>query len=327
MSTNRLTFGADFEFFIYDKEDRLVPSFSFIKGTKEKPSLLTRDVRRKQSYHYQSDNIMGELNPPYSTGTRQLLENVSYIYKKFNALVLGPKEYKIKPVVSIKIPRELSLLKKSRTIGCSPDMDAHLEGMERPPFDITQLGLNRFSGGHFWIGYSNSINIPPHVVVLFLDFLLGGYLMAKGIDLQGPRRNFYGKAGIFRTKEVGEQVLVEYRTLSSLWTFPFIAYEEGLNKETQEARRQITAALILVENNLRSILVKDLGFANKLYNLLPWIDIKRSIDKEDAVTFKDIYNYFSPLLPYGDNLEKPVLKEDIIMPANNWDALRGALDF
>jgi hypothetical protein len=91
--------------------------------------------------------------------------------------------------------------------GCDPDFDAYGEAPVRQPLDLS-LSDTRYSGGHIHVGYDTKM-CPPEVFAKFMDLFVG----LEHRDPQGSRRQFYGKAGIYRPKEYG----IEYRTPSPNW--------------------------------------------------------------------------------------------------------------
>ena len=102
------------------------------------------------------------------------------------------------------------------------------------------------------------------------------------MDKQEERREFYGKAGLFRPKEYG----IEYRTLSNFWLDPKWNEKRGLN---------------LIINNVFSLAMlanKDHKLLSEIYKIAPWADIEQAVNTEDIKLSTEILNHVAPWCPF-----------------------------
>jgi len=96
-------------------------------------------------------------------------------------------------------------------IGCDPDYDAYSNTPDIPRVPPTpDPNGTKFFGGHIHIGYNKDL-CPPWVMARFMDLFITAPLIRH--DLQPRRKEYYGQAGIYRSKPYG----MEYRTLSNCW--------------------------------------------------------------------------------------------------------------
>jgi len=210
----KITCGCDPELAIISGS-RFVPCVDVVPGTKQEPFAVEGS---KVGLKIQEDGVALEFNiAPVEP-------------KKFrNAMATAMKE--LQPVVGKYFgvghsyyvtdgaTFEAAQLQhpKANTFGCDPDYLAYERGARRLPPDPKKFGMSRFFGGHIHIGYEKKEPgedgfIPEWALIKGLD-LTYMFDVMDGADPQPLRRQFYGLAGLYRSKPYG----VEYRTPSAYW--------------------------------------------------------------------------------------------------------------
>ena len=263
MPKSNLTIGADPEFFLYSQtHDRIVPSCGLLGGTKEEPMALGR-----RGYFVQEDNVMAEYNiPPCPTG-----DKFGSCITKGRDLVLAHARERSgdDSLVAFRgtyaeLSPDMLQHPGAMRFGCSPDFDAYQMGQPCPPIDPDRLtgnnGVLRFAGGHVHLGY-NLPEIPPQVVAMFCDLMLGAYAIAYGLDRQGPRRQWYGTPGRYRPTPYG----IEYRTLGNHWTL-------DTHSAIVIGRRALMTLRFLQNANKETI--------REMYMETPWTALREAIQSE-----------------------------------------------
>ncbi len=268
MSENVALIGADPEVFVNslvtDARGRAVrwepiPAFGLFGGNKEKPVQMEG---LEAGYMYLEDNAALEFNiPPQETSggfvdaiqaakswmQRNLLDERKLTYSEQSVMELAPK-YQRDP--------------RGQEVGCLADHDSYdNDGAKRKPFSGATLGNTRYAGAHIHLAYNVEV-VPAFVAARFLDLFLS--LPYIEYDKQGPRRDTYGKAGLFRPKSYG----VEYRTLSNWWVFTSTAMQERVAQQ----------ALRFARNTYDEGFLKNLSDA---YEGMPWNDVKKAVETED----------------------------------------------
>lgn len=268
--------GADPELFVQDvASSKVVPICGRIGGTKDKPIEIKPEVfgyskrtlprwlvDSQGSFAYQEDNVAYEFNIPACTsidGFARCIEHmVSYAESSLNKLGLC-----LRFQSSYRFAREDLTDPRASTIGCSPDFDAYrpLNDLQRPPFVADNLGDQRFCGGHLHLQY-NKEKCPPFVMAQFMDLVVT--LPFLSWDKQGKRREFYGKAGIYRDKPYG----IEYRTPSNFWLKPEFRRENlyAMAENCFEIARAVDARSKALQDD---------------YVRIPWGDVQKAINEED----------------------------------------------
>ncbi len=208
------TLGADPELFVKDAQGTIVPVCGKVGGTKAvpermPPELLPGDSER---YHYQEDNCAFEFNVPPSTSASTFSIRIEMALTAAKKILAAKGLTPYYSQCFHRFSNKDLEHPQATTIGCDPDYVAYGDdgAVKREAFDIKQLGLWRYTGGHIHFGYDKTL-IPDHVMVQLIDALV--YLPSVHLDLQGGRRELYGRAGVFRPKKYG----VEYRTPSNYW--------------------------------------------------------------------------------------------------------------
>lgn len=284
--------GADPELFVAIASETAkriipVPVCGLVGGTKTKPIVVNyKDVLSGNSidkglgnFAYQEDNVAFEFNIPAAINAEIFSYYIQYflsyldemLAKKKLTLTYGNK-HRFRA-------EELQAHPQAMEIGCSADYVAYrpLGDSIRKPFDISELGRQRFCGGHLHLQYNYQI-VPRHIMAQFMDLVIELPFLA--LDKQGDRRHFYGVAGLYRPKEYG----IEYRTPSNFWLSP-IWRHNGLVRWV--AHNAITIARLAN---------KDSKHLMYVYQRIPWIDVQKAINEEDTKLAGDVFRYCANLL-------------------------------
>lgn len=201
-----ITVGCDPEFFMVNKERKLISSIGKFGGTKTHPAPLGNNC------YIQEDNVAVEFNIPPSDTVDKFLEHISYslrmIESRANAMGLFSSI-----VPAAHFDKDQLNHPKATVFGCDPDWNAWTKDKNNPP-DCEDKSL-RSAGGHVHVGCIGWMNDHPHLrpfdVARAMDLFLG--VPSVVLDRDQARRKLYGKAGAFRPKRYG----MEYRTLSNFW--------------------------------------------------------------------------------------------------------------
>lgn len=277
----QVTIGADPEFFVMDSTTaQPFPIVGLIGGTKDAPLPV---AGAKEGFAIQEDNVMAEYNIPPTTDPYTFAEYVSY--GRHYALAAAHKKNRKLSVYNgcaALFPAKHLQTPQAQLFGCSPDFDAYAQGRALPRIQPTELedagGAWRFAGGHVHIGYDKDTFgwvPPPFVVAAFCDVFLSVPMIAHEYDMQGKRRQFYGTAGRFRPTKHG----IEYRTMGNSWTM----------------RDTISVNVAYAVSHLSREFQKGEARIRQLYNDLPWVDIRKSINAEDYTTCAELRQHFRGL--------------------------------
>jgi hypothetical protein len=202
--------GCDPEIFITDKNEGLIPAFSFLDSKKNNPN-------------YYWDGYQAEFAPSAGTCLDGLRGRI------FSSLAnIGRKAKKVGGHLSLQNtfyidPQQLKNEKFEYVrFGCSPSFNAYgedspIEGVD--PFSVPI----RSAGGHLHFTLPSELKSKDKIikVVKDLDAILGVISVSLFQKWDDPRRRlYYGRAGEYRTPSYG----VEYRVLSNAWLIHPIAY-------------------------------------------------------------------------------------------------------
>jgi len=284
-----VTFGADPELFLArsNKVVKEVPSkiagetrkankteitpvlvTGLIGGTKHDPLPLTNTLKGWEHVRdipegamIQEDGAAAEFNIKPQNSTSLMVEQCRGVVDSINqwASLKGLRIWKDSSAAFTENYRRSH--PKAFEVGCDPDIDAYTGQVRKPP-DAVIGSLVRYAGGHIHVGYDKNL-IPPHIVVQFMDLVLG--LPSVFLDSQGPRRQFYGKAGSYRVKDYG----VEYRTLSNFWV-PGVQYHSTVGTHFCFALSELMTAF-------RS----DMASLERLHAIIPWKEVQEAINTEN----------------------------------------------
>jgi len=205
------TLGGDPEVFLVDGSGQLVSSIGRIGGDKGNGVPISEQSKR---YKWLEDNVSVEFNFPASANStsfhRHVRDMITYAKE-----ALRKQRLNIKILPHAEFPRYQLLHDKAQVFGCEPDFEAYTFKDNKAPepriVDVGSIKNERFAGGHIHLGFNNKHKIPAHAVAILCDMYLG--LPSVCLDDQGPRREVYGRAGLYRPKPYG----IEYRTMSNWW--------------------------------------------------------------------------------------------------------------
>jgi hypothetical protein len=274
--------GCDPELFVRRAGAEIIPVCGLIGGSKDFPkplpaaTLLEGDIG---AYAVQEDGVALEFNTPAFQRADSFVLGIGHALKECKRMA---RARKLELVTSPYHSFDAKALEDPRAcvLGCLPDNDAYSEvpGAAREPFRIEQLGTNRFCGGHLHLGYDKT-KVPVHVMARFMDLFIGLPSIHK--DKQGPRRGYYGKAGLYREKDYG----IEYRTLSNYWL------RDAQNPDSPHlhylAQSVIDLGLMASSHPERLA---------KAYEEIPWDDVREAIATENTTVAYEIYSYCTAVL-------------------------------
>jgi hypothetical protein len=208
----KITFGADPEFFIVNKNDGLIPSWELgITGEKGNPNPIPG---MREGAGILCDGVAIEINiPPEPTlsGLSKSVKNALSAFLVTNKAVQAKKGVIGWGMHHIEVPRKYHAHPLYRTVGCSSDLDAYSESGERTPFCAEDFGTMRFSGGHLHVGCDPWPEwLPKNAFIRLLDV---AYFSLQDGQRNPPRSDFYGMPGIWRETPYG----VEYRSPNTGW--------------------------------------------------------------------------------------------------------------
>jgi len=261
------TIGADPEFFIRS-EAGVHPITGLLGGEKGAPVEVEDDGH---TYGMQEDNLMAEYNVPATeAGSSEFAETVTRGRELTLARIresLPEAQFVLRPEVEFEEHHVLT--PQGQMFGCAPDQDAYANGDYRAPLRLTHGSEYpvRFAGGHIHIGHS--LDIPNHVIVQFLDATIG--LAGVMHDSALERREYYGKAGVYRDKPYG----LEYRTPSNWWIWS--------KDHAEHVESTVFYLLSSLEGEMRQM--------QEYYSALPLGDIERAIRFRNLPLAQDIVSF------------------------------------
>ena len=197
-----ITIGTDPEFFIQNKDGKLISSIGIIEGTKDVPNRLKF---LGSGFAIQKDNVLGEFNVPHGYSAQEVSNSIS-IMKAYISGLLESKGLHPLYAASGEYDEDQLQSDEAKEFGCSPDFNAWTNGVNKKP-EGTSTNL-RSSGCHFHCGYDNKTAKRSRDLIKALDVFVG--IPSVIIDTDTRRRTLYGKAGCFRHTIFG----CEYRTPS-----------------------------------------------------------------------------------------------------------------
>lgn len=206
MKINNVTLGADPEIFLLDVEDKVAPAYYFIRGTKDKPERVSKDIK---GLAIQYDNVSAEYCIPACDNLEEWLKHHNFMLDYIRETIAEPHDLHLAIRPSVYIEPETALDEIAMQAGCDPDFNVYTQDANIKP-DISET-LLRSAGGHIHIGYANPSVEVNNELIKAMDLFLG--VPSVLIDKDIERKQLYGMAGCFRNKKYG----VEYRSLSNFW--------------------------------------------------------------------------------------------------------------
>jgi hypothetical protein len=206
MKINNVTLGADPEVFLKNEEGQVVPAYKFIKGTKNKPEKVSKDI---EGLAIQYDNVSAEYCIPACSSLEDWLKHHNFMLDYIRETIAEPNGLGVFALPSVYIEPKTTRDPIAMEAGCDPDFNVYTQEANIKP-DITET-LLRSGGGHIHIGYSKPTTELNSQLIMAMDLFLG--VPSVLIDKDIERKQLYGQAGCFRDKKYG----VEYRSLSNFW--------------------------------------------------------------------------------------------------------------
>lgn len=204
----KFTIGADPEFFIKDKDEKLKSIIGLLHGGSKHNPVSIDD---HGDFKMLEDNVAAEYNIPPTADKDRFIQNVLFPQRAIQAII-GTKNYTISSKASASFPEEELQDKLAWVFGCEPDYNAWTASANEKP-ECADPNF-RSCGGHVHVGYDWKNNFEDILrKVKNMDVWLG--LWSVIVDPDQERKKLYGKAGAFRPKEYG----FEYRVLSNFWIF------------------------------------------------------------------------------------------------------------
>ena len=269
LEQEKFMIGADPEFFLADKNDKLKSAIPYITGTKHAQMMV-------DGGGIQRDNVAAE----FSCDPQDSEEGfVGIIEKMLKQLSSHVKPLKLKVLASTDFPVEELNCLEAREFGCDPDFDCYALAVNSIGEDAAVNTL-RSCGGHIHIGVNNGY---PKVlsededymgrikITKAMDFFVGIPSIIIDPDETAPRRRkLYGKAGCHRPKDYG----VEYRAVGNFWT-----------------RSPDTVRLIY---RLTAMAIKacDMGVAEEYLNEVGEKEVQRIINESDKAAAEKVVDMF-----------------------------------
>lgn len=203
----KLFVGSDPEIFITTtKGNTIIPAFSFLPAKKE--------TQVEDSYW---DGFQAEFNTIASESPAIEIVSIARALKKLESKSLslrGDAKLSSKSVVKVSKALLAKTKKQHKAFGCIPSFNAY---GEMPSFPREEDLQERTAGGHLHFGYTANYRPTSNEtvdIVKNLDATIGviGVALFNKLD-SNTRRNYYGRAGEYRTPPHG----IEYRVLSNAW--------------------------------------------------------------------------------------------------------------
>ena len=202
------TIGADPEFFIKDKNEKLKSIIGLLHGGSKHNPVSIDD---HGDFKMLEDNVAAEYNIPPTSDKETFIQNILYPQEAITAM-LHTKNFTISSKASASFPDTELKHENAWIFGCEPDYNAWTEEANEKP-ECPDKNF-RSCGGHIHVGYDWKENIEDIFrKVKNMDVWLGLWSVIKDPDTE--RKKLYGKAGAFRPKDYG----FEYRVLSNFWIF------------------------------------------------------------------------------------------------------------
>jgi hypothetical protein len=194
------TIGADPELFLKNSSGKLISSIGLIGGSKQHPKLISEN-----GHAIQEDNVSVEFNIPPCESASAFVDNLNFVLTHLDKRAAELGLQFATNIAAASFPEDQLNCPEAFVFGCEPDFNAWTRRINpRPHADDYTL---RSCGGHVHVG----TKLDGIAVIRAMDLFLG--VPSIFLDPDTKRRELYGKAGAYRSKNYG----VEYRTLSNFW--------------------------------------------------------------------------------------------------------------
>lgn len=217
---DKITVGADPEFFLSFKGSPVPAYYTGIEGTKDKPTPL------KTGGGVQVDGMALEFNIPPVTNGKDFYDIIKETLFEIRKMVDKDLEFVFRPEVTFREVDFKNTPSKYKELGCDPDYDAWRRGIEKTPPQGSGDKPFRTAGGHLHYGWMQSTSdfayrdprnyYDCNYIVQGLE--QSNYYLLEYDQINYPNRSqLYGSRGSYRPKPYG----VEWRTPSNMWlNFP-----------------------------------------------------------------------------------------------------------
>lgn len=213
---SNVTFGSDPEFFlslygIYKSAIGVVPGSI---GNRYKIG----------DYQFYWDNVLAECAIKPGVSQKEVVDNIRECLVLYANLI---KPYVLEAKASYNLHFSELLDKRSRIIGCNPDICAYTTKTIKPDAKIMKTPF-RSGGGHIHLGCTEGFlreDGPERILLVYLmDLFLAVPSLFLDTDRTSPdRRKIYGHAGRYRPTSYGIEDTpefstgIEYRPLGNFW--------------------------------------------------------------------------------------------------------------
>lgn len=197
--------------FVFDTiENKYVPVFGMLGGTKEEPLEIEGNVKR---FSIQEDNVMAEYNIPPCNSRKDFINNNLFMIETLKTIL--PDNKTVLAESFAKFEEEDLIHEQAEYFGCAPSIDVYTLSDFIPVFNVASSPF-RACGGHIHIGFEGNDDQNNIIkLVKALDYTLGlrSFFEEKNEDGYLNRNLSYGRFGNFRETSFG----IEYRTTSNWW--------------------------------------------------------------------------------------------------------------
>lgn len=205
--------GADPELFVAKGDyGMLVSAHNLMPGTKAEPARVNFGA-------VQVDGVAAEFNIDPASSAEEFSQFRNDVVNQMLEMIRQHGSYHLVAQPTAYFDKEYfdSLPAEVKLLGCTPDYNAWTGAANQPPSTDEPF---RTGGGHLHIGWGNFFDSSSKSndhwfdcldAVQQLDLIL--FPISHLWDRDQKRRELYGNAGAFRSKQYG----VEYRPLSNAW--------------------------------------------------------------------------------------------------------------
>lgn len=213
IGTAKFTIGTDAEMFCVDKNGYVAVQNCGIKGTKKDPQPLP------MGSNVQRDNVAVEFAVPPAASKDEFIRNIGDALD--DVIDVLPNDVQIEIIPSANFPANQLVHDECKEFGCDPDSNAWTRQVNQPAADAAEAHL-RSCAAHIHLGFvvgSGNYFLEADedakaMVICVMDCMLGLVsTVLDGSEAATRRKELYGKAGCWRSREYG----IEYRTLSNYW--------------------------------------------------------------------------------------------------------------
>ena len=112
--------GADPEVFIKDKDNKIVPAFLLVNGTKDYPTPIS-----EEGHAIQSDNVMLEYNIPPCSTKEEFIKANNFVLNYCRETICEPNGYTLSIEASSHVGEEYLVNPQATEMGCLADYNAY----------------------------------------------------------------------------------------------------------------------------------------------------------------------------------------------------------